>query len=1082
MAFKFSIPFLAFRMHLHPGLSLLSPVADNAVLRTGQALKSVAAQYADALQRKVLNTGQYHYLLDEYQDGDFYKDKLEVSFPAARDGVSYPAFKLEFDYYYNSHENALWALLPALRLEAYAFDEAQLKKRLEDAVYQEFSQRKRLQAVQDIVSAIWFDSIELLQQEIQLEAPSPAELEQLEYKNQEKWLPRVAKQLDVRLPAAYGREGELQQFARALKGRYTRNVLLVGPSGTGKTALVWELARRQRKRRTKDQIWETSASTLIKELIQDTGWEENLSMLCKELSGSGQILFVRNLMELFEVGKYEGNAVSMADYIRPFLNRAEITMISECTEEELARIELLSPNYITFFQKIHINEPEGAALEDIILQKTRDTAQLKNVSIEEEAIREAIRLSRRFSPYSAMPGKTIRFLESLLINKRSAHAGSADAIHISRQEVIGKFCEEAGMPRFMVDPALPMAPNTVNTFFNSRIFGQPSAIESIAGLLAMVKTALARTGKPIASLLLVGPTGVGKTELAKTLAEFMFGNRNRMVRFDMSEFSTPYSVARLTGLSYYSDGLLTSAVRREPFCVLLFDEIEKAGPLFFDLLLQLLSEGRLTDSQGKLADFCSTIVIMTSNIGAQSLSQNPIGWGQQTDKEQVKAHFTSEAQKYFRPELYNRIDQVIPFAPLGRQTVRHVIEREVALLKQREGIRFRRMNLQIDSKVLGFLAEKGYDAKYGARQLQRTIRNLLTAPLAKALNAQDVDDQLEAQVFILGDEIQIAVESDPLGLELLLEEYTKINHADYASSLRRQAGRLKEGHFYVRLLSELGLLEQKKKKARQRFWNNQQEAERYTYYLETRQHVDELCHKIESLEERLSLACLGSTPYGPAWLDELQEWEEAFFNLKMEVYARLHPKDNHCYLGLYGPAPLLPFDFYLGLFQEKGFHYQAQSLWFRESYYNEALSGDENEGHQKQQREEYLKKPFLPEQGNNFSPPRKGDVLWGVEFVVTGPCAYLYLKDEAGLQKWKEAATEPQGYVVVTGNRPYRTPSKLHRKDFYTRLAPRRQVEPLLLKDQLYKINREYNKSALLPLIMEKLEERFKIQLDTEIL
>ncbi|MCB9275992.1 MAG: hypothetical protein H6564_18250 [Lewinellaceae bacterium] len=201
--------------------------------------------------------------------------------------------------------------MPALRLEAYAFDEAQLKKRLEDAVYQEFSQRKRLHTVQDIVSAIWFDSIELLQQEIQLEAPSLTELEQLEYKNQEKWLPRVAKQLDVRLPAAYGREGELQQFARALKGRYTRNVLLVYERNR-QNYFGMGTYRRQRKRRTKDQIWETSASTLIKELIQDTGWEENLSMLCKELSGSGQILFVRNLMELFEVGKYEGNAVSMA--------------------------------------------------------------------------------------------------------------------------------------------------------------------------------------------------------------------------------------------------------------------------------------------------------------------------------------------------------------------------------------------------------------------------------------------------------------------------------------------------------------------------------------------------------------------------------------------------------------------------------------------------------------------------------------------------------------------------------------------------------------------------------------------------
>ncbi|HQU60866.1 MAG TPA: AAA family ATPase, partial [Saprospiraceae bacterium] len=443
-----------------------------------------------------------------------------------------------------------------------------------------------------------------------------------------------------------------------------------------------------------------------------------------------------------------------------FLSRGEVVLISECTEEELARIELQSPSYISYFTQIHLKEPEGEVLEAIILDKVRDTAQLKSVHIEEEAIREAIRLNRRFSPYSGMPGKPIRSLESLLINKRSTLDKAAESLHISRSEVIHQFCEETGMPRFMADPAIPMDTVAIKADFNSKIFGQEAAVDSIVDLLAAVKTALTRTGKPIASLLLVGPTGVGKTELAKTLAEFMFGNRNRLVRFDMSEFSTPYSILRLTGTSYFTDGLLTSAIRREPFSVLLFDEIEKADPHFFDLLLQLLSEGRLTDNQGKLANFCSTIIIMTSNIGAQNLSQNPIGWTQEPEKEQVKAHFLSEAQKYFRPELFNRIDQVIPFAPLDKFTVRFVIEREVQLLRQREGIRFRRMNLQIEDPVLDFLAEKGYDSKYGARQLQRTIRDKLLVPLAKVLNTEDFDDQLDVKALVIEGEIQAISESD----------------------------------------------------------------------------------------------------------------------------------------------------------------------------------------------------------------------------------------------------------------------------------------------------------------------------------
>ncbi|MCB0553378.1 MAG: ATP-dependent Clp protease ATP-binding subunit [Phaeodactylibacter sp.] len=1086
MAYKFSIPFYAFRLHLHPGVSLLSPLADNTVLRIGQTLRTVASQYANTLQQKVLNTGQFHTLLDEYQQGDFLRNTLLVRFPAAKDGISYPAFQLEFEYFFNQKGKSIWGLLPALNLEAFAEEEEALKKRLEDAVFLEFSRHKRLQSVQDIVSAIWFESIELQQQEIQLEAPNPMEMEDLAQQGQEKLLPRVAKLLEVKSPAAYGREKELNQFVRALKGRFTHNVLLVGPSGVGKTALAWELARQQKKRRMKEQIWETTASTLIKELMEETGWQENLSQLCKELSGSDNILFIRSLMELFEVGKYEGNSVSIADYFRPFLSRGEVVLISECTEEELARIELQSPSYISYFTQIHLKEPEGEVLEAIILDKVKDTAQLKSVRIEEEAIREAIRLNRRFSPYSGMPGKPIRSLESLLINKRSTLDKAAESLHISRSEVIHQFCEETGMPRFMADPAIPMDTVAIKADFNSKIFGQEAAVDSIVDLLAAVKTALTRTGKPIASLLLVGPTGVGKTELAKTLAEFMFGNRNRLVRFDMSEFSTPYSILRLTGTSYFTDGLLTSAIRREPFSVLLFDEIEKADPHFFDLLLQLLSEGRLTDNQGKLANFCSTIIIMTSNIGAQNLSQNPIGWTQEPEKEQVKAHFLSEAQKYFRPELFNRIDQVIPFAPLDKFTVRFVIEREVQLLRQREGIRFRRMNLQIEDPVLDFLAEKGYDSKYGARQLQRTIRDKLLVPLAKVLNTEDFDDQLDVKALVIEGEIQAISESDPLGLELLLEEYTKINHADHASSLRRQIELLKEGHFYVRLLSELDILEQKKRKAKQRFWNNRQETERYSYYLETRQHVDDLYQNLEMLEMNLSLSCLSSGPFDPKWVDQLQEWEEAFFGLKMEVYSRLHPKDNYCHLAVYGPEPLLPLDFYLHLFQQKEYLVQSNSLWFRESHYSEAISTlDPGDGNlHKQKREEYIKKPYHPEHANSLHPPQEGDVLWGVEFSVSGPCAYLFLKDEAGPQRWKEPGPEPQQqhYVIVVENQAFRTPMKLHRKDFYSRQPPRRIIEPTFVKDTVYKINREYNKSALYPLIMEKMEERFRIQLDTEIL
>ncbi|MCO6476497.1 MAG: ATP-dependent Clp protease ATP-binding subunit [Phaeodactylibacter sp.] len=1082
MAFKFSIPFYAFRLHFHPGTSLLAPLADNSVLRLGQPLRLVAEKYAEALQKKVLNRGQFRELLSEHQRGDFYKGSLEVRFEEARDKISYPAFSLEFTYFFNQQEQGVWGIVPSLGLEAFAGDEENLHQSLEETIRLDFTRNRRLNAVQDIVSAIWFSSIELQQQEIRLQAPTPKELEGLKGEQREKLLPQAASLLAINRQGLYERDEELGQLARVLEGKFNRNALLIGPSGCGKTALVWELSRLQNRRRSSFQIWETTASTLIKELMKDTGWEENLSLFCQELAASGDVLFIRNLMELFEAGKYEGNDVSMADYLRPFLSRGEISIISECTEEERAKIEIKSPNYISLFQPIHIKEPEEKKLEQIILKKVKDIASVRSVNIEEEAIREAIRLNRRFTPYAGMPGKPIRFLESLLINKSSSPLAPAGELEITWQEVIRQFCEETGMPRFMADPALPMDATAVKQSFNSKVFGQEAAVDSVVNVLASVKTALARAGKPIASLLFVGPTGVGKTELAKILAEFMFGSRERLTRFDMSEFSTPLAVSRLVGTSYFSEGLLTNAIRREPFGVLLFDEIEKAHPSFFDLLLQILSEGRLTDPQGKLANFCSTIIIMTSNIGAQTLISNPIGWLQSMNKEVIKEHFMTEVQKYFRPELFNRIDEVIAFSPLDRFTVRFVVEREIALLRKREGIRFRRINLSVEEEVMSFLAQKGYDSKYGARQLQRAIRDELTTPLSRALNTEDFDDQLEVRAVAEGGKIRIEAEADPLGLELLLEEYTKISHSDHASALRRQAEKIREGHFYVRLLSELDILERKKKKAKQRFWNNQEQSERYAYYLEARQHVEALSLQIEELEMKLALSCLDAGPYEPAWTDEVEEWEKAFFGLKMELYSRLHPKANNCHLAVYGANPMQVAGFYIQLFRQKEYSFQAHGVWFRESFYNEeTLEAGENDG-KKKKREAYLKKPWHPETSEAPTPERPGDVLWGVEFSIHGPCAYLYLKGEEGGQQWVEENAPPTPYSILVSNGPFTTPRKLHRKDFYTRQSFRRTIDPLSVKDTLYKINREYNKTALLGLIMEKMEEIFQLNLDTEIL
>lgn len=1066
MAFELTIPFYAFRLHLQTGGSLLAPLNDQEVIRIKEKLPVLAGQYAEAIQRRVLNKGQVSELLNEYQQGHFISAKIKVSFPASRDKFTYPSFELEFTYYFNQIEpgSGIWAIVPALDLEAYAAVPEEIEKRLEEAIQLDFARHRRLQAVQNIVSAIWFEFIELKQYPITLQVPSPKELELMSTEQQDRLLPKAASALKIDNPICYGRAKELRQLAQVLTGTFHRNTVLIGPSGTGKTALVWEMARQQEAFGLKGKIWETTASTLIKELMKETGWQENLSQLCRELSGEPDMLFVRNLMDLFEVGKYEGNSISIAEYLLPYLSRGEITLISECTEDELARIEIKSPSYLNVFQRIILSEPREGDLEEIIERKANDLAEGQRIQIDPDAIQETVRLSRRFTPYDGMPGRPVRFLENLLLNRRSkALPGhQQERIRIHRSEIIAQFSEETGMPQFIIDPDLPMDPEAILKHFNTRVFGQEKAVEQITGILAAVKTALSRTGKPIASLLFVGPTGVGKTELTKQLAAFMFGHPDRMTRFDMSEFSTPYAVQGLTGQSYFSEGLLTSAIRKAPFGVLLFDEIEKAHPLFFDLLLQVLSEGRLTDSQGRLVNFCSTIIIMTSNVGASNLQLNPIGWQQEQSEKNIENHFLTAVQKHFRPELFNRIDQVVPFLPLDNLTIRYVLDREIEQLRQREGIRFRKMNFVLTEAFLEHLATKGYDRQYGARQLQRTIRKALILPLAYVLNQQDIDDQVEITIDLKNSKPHLSATADPLGLDLLLEEYTKITYTDHASNVRRSVERLMEGSSYVHMLSELDMLTASRKRKGKGFWNKKANAERYGVLTEQKTRIEALLHRTEQLELQLSMACLQIQPYQPEWVDTLESVEQQLQHEKINLYDILHPDSSECLLFLLGDKVDLPREFYLELLKTLSFEVVIEAAWMKKTGKASTL----------------VLTPHDWKHGEP-KPERPTDKLLGLCLRISGQAACIYFEPETGIQSWQFEPEAPNVFQVIVSENLSSAEQELTALDNDRTATPRRIITGETIRDTIFDIKREYHGNQLLHLIQDSLDHRFYLTIDS---
>ena len=246
---------------------------------------------------------------------------------------------------------------------------------------------------------------------------------------------------------------------------------------------------------------------------------------------------------------------------------------------------------MSLFKEIRLPELNRDQLEDIVVRKSRFLAGKYQLKADQEAVLEVLRLQQWFTPYSGLPGKTIVFLDSLFSEKQKAGQS-----HIRRKDVYEAFCQETGLPEFMINDDLPLDYQEVSGHFQKNIYGQDEAIDTLLELLYSVKAAVIKRGKPLASLLFVGPTGVGKTEMAKVLAQFLFGHRDRMIRFDMSEYADLQAVLRLTGDTSAGEGLLTSTVRQNPFSVILFDELEKVHASFYDLLLQILGEGRLTDA------------------------------------------------------------------------------------------------------------------------------------------------------------------------------------------------------------------------------------------------------------------------------------------------------------------------------------------------------------------------------------------------------------------------------------------------------------------------------------------------------
>jgi ATP-dependent Clp protease ATP-binding subunit ClpC len=527
---------------------------------------------------------------------------------------------------------------------------------------------------------------------------------------------------EARLGRALGRDRELDRLVVMLAESSGRSVVLRGPSGVGKTAIVHELAHRVLAGRVPDAledtpIWHVTGNRLLAGLPYLGQWEQRVLRIAAQMRGNGGVLYGGDLLELCMAGLSE-EGTSAATVLEGFVRDDAIRLVVECTDASWTLAERLAPGLCRLLRRLEIPAMDGDRAVDVLGTLGTRIARQQGTTLEEGALRRVFELLARFGSSDALPGSGVALVEQMVRAAPGRAVGPADAV--------AAFSRATGFPEVLVDPDRRLDEAELRAWFTERVVGQPEAVRALVELVLIVKAGLADPGRPLGSFLLVGPTGVGKTETARALAAWLFGDPSRMVRFDMSELAAPGSAARLVEGS----GSLVARVRERPFTVVLLDEVEKADPGVFDVLLQVLDEGRLTDGSGRLVSLRHCILLMTSNLGAAA--SRPIG---PQDAPDIAQRYRSAAEQFFRPEFVNRIGRVVPYGPLDPGSLRTIARGLLAEALAREGLVRRGVTVAFDDDVLDALVAEGTDPRYGARPLKRTLDRRVVQPLARAVAA-----------------------------------------------------------------------------------------------------------------------------------------------------------------------------------------------------------------------------------------------------------------------------------------------------------------------------------------------------------
>lgn len=616
---------------------------------------------------------------------------------------------------------------------------------------------------------------------------------------------------DKKLMPVIGRNEEIERLIEILCRKTKNNPVLIGDPGVGKTAIVEGLAQRIVSGKVpaslkNKQLLQIDLSSIIAGSKYRGEFEERLKKLTDKVKKSkdSMILFIDELHNIIGAGSTEGGSMDAANILKPSLAKGELKVIGATTIDEYRKYIEKDKALARRFQVIQVDEPDSEQCIEILKGLKGNYEKHHNVVITDDAVNAAVKLSQRYITDRFLPDKAIDLIDeacskksiefenkpseildleekikrteddindltiksayqeaaykkALLfelqseLEKTKKEKNTANSNIVGEEDIAGIIEKWTGIPAKKMLSSERKKLMNLEEEIHKRVISQDQAIKAVAQTIRKARAGLKDPKRPVGSFLFLGPTGVGKTELAKTISEVLFESEDHLIRIDMSEYMEKHSVSRLIGsppgyVGYEEGGYLTGAVRKKPFSVILFDEIEKAHPDIFNILLQLLDDGRLTDSQGYVVDFRNTIIIMTSNIGSENILRM---LEQGKKEEEIEKQVKEDLKRYFKPEFLNRIDSIVFFRPLTLMNVKSIVDimiRNLEKLLQEKNIK---IEMSEDAKLE--VAKNGFDPLYGARPLRRAIEKEIEIPLSEKIISGDINP---------GDTVKVDISAD----------------------------------------------------------------------------------------------------------------------------------------------------------------------------------------------------------------------------------------------------------------------------------------------------------------------------------